>query len=194
MRKSPPELKKRARKLNDQVIRSKAKYVLCWLQQNIRAFDNAAIDAAIATANKLKLPVVVYHGLGQKYPNANDRLHQFIIEASKSLAPEVEKRGLRCINYIERAGKYEKGLVYRLAKDAAAIITDDQPAYVGRWQAETVAAKADIAVIAVDASCVVPMNEFPYLTEANAFFRRAHAASRKISERENGIVAGDFAL
>ena len=114
---------------------------MCWLQQNIRAFDNPAIDAAIATANKLKLPVVVYHGLGQRYPHANDRLHQFIIEASKSLAPEVEKRGLRCINYIERPAKFEKGLVYRLAKDAAAIITDDQPAYVGRWQAESVAAK-----------------------------------------------------
>ncbi|MDQ2745681.1 MAG: deoxyribodipyrimidine photo-lyase [Acidobacteriota bacterium] len=179
MGKSPPELKKRARKLNDQAVRSKAKYVLCWLQQNIRAFDNPAIDAAIATANKLKLPVVVYHGLGQKYPNANDRIHQFIIEAAKSLAPEVEKRGVRCINYIERPAKFEKGLIYRLAKDAAAIITDDQPAYVGRWQAERVAAKTDVAVFAVDASCIVPMNEFPYLTDANAFFRRAHTPLRE---------------
>ena len=152
---------------------------MCWLQQNIRAADNPIIDAAVATANKLKLPVVVYHGLGQKYPHANDRLHQFIVEASQSLAPEVEKRGLRCINYIERPAKYEKGLVYRLAQDAAAIITDDVPAYAARWQAARVAEKADLAVIAVDASCVVPMNEFPYLTDANAFFRRAHTPFRE---------------
>ncbi len=179
MPESSIELKKRARKLNKKAVRKKAKYVLCWLQQNIRAADNPIIDAAIATGNKLKLPVVVYHGLGQKYPHANDRIHQFIIEASRSLAPEVEKRGLRCINYVERPAKFEKGLVYRLAKDAAAIITDDQPAFVGRWQAERVAAKAEIAVIAVDASCVVPMNEFPYLTDANAFFRRAQTPFRE---------------
>lgn len=179
MKNSSPELKKRARKLNDHAVRTKAKYVLCWLQQNVRAFDNVAIDAAIATANKLRLPVVVYHGLGQKYPHANDRLHQFIIEAGKSLAPAVEQRGIRYINYIERPEKYEKSLVYRLAKDGAAIITDDQPAFVGCRQSATVAAKTDVAVIAVDASCVVPMNEFSYLTDANTFFRRAQTPFRE---------------
>ena len=179
MQKPVAELKKRTRKLNKHAVSSKARYVLCWLQQNIRAFDNPVIDAAIATGNKLKLPVVVYHGLGQGYPHANDRLHKFIVEASRSLAPEVEKRGLRCINYVERPEKYEKGLVYRLGKDAAAIFTDDVPAYVARKQAESVAAKIETAVFAIDASCVVPMNEFPYKTEANAFFRRAHTPFRE---------------
>lgn len=179
MPESPPELKKRARKLNKKSIRKTGKYVLCWLQQNLRAIDNPVIDGAIATANKLNLPVVVYYGLGQSYPHANDRLHHFIIEAARSLAPEVEARGLRCINYIERPAKYEKGLVYRLAADAAAIVTDDVPAYAARRQAESVAAKADVAVVAMDASCVVPMNEFPFLTDANVFFRRASTPLRE---------------
>ncbi len=179
MRETPVELRKRTRKLNKKAVRKKAKYVLCWLQQNIRAFDNPVIDAAIATGNKLKLPVVVYHGLGQRYPHANDRLHKFIIEASRSLAVEVENRGLRFINYIERPAKYEKGLVYRLGEAAAAIFTDDIPAYVARRQSESVAAKIETAFFAVDASCVVPMNEFPYKAEANAFFRRAHTPFRE---------------
>ena len=179
MQEAPAELKKRTRKLNKKSVRKTAKYVLCWLQQNIRAADNPIIDAAVATGNKLKLPVVVYHGLGQKYPHANDHLHKFIVEASASLAPHVEARGLRCINYIERPAKYEKGLIYRLGQDAAAIFTDDVPAFAARRQAETVAAKADLAVFAVDASCVVPMNEFPYKAEANAFFRRAHTTFRE---------------
>jgi deoxyribodipyrimidine photo-lyase len=179
MPESPPELKKRARKLNNKSIRKTGKYVLCWLQQNLRASDNPIIDGAIATANKLKLPVVVYHGLGQSYPHANDRLHRFIIEASRALAPEVEARGLRCINYMERPAKYEKDLVYRLAADAAAIVTDDVSAFVARRQAERVAAKTDVAVIAMDASCVVPMNEFPFLTDANVFFRRAQTPLRE---------------
>lgn len=179
MQKTPVELKKRVRKLNDREVRKKARYVLVWLQQTIRAFDNPVIDAAIATGNKLKLPVVVYHGLGQSYPHANDRLHTFIVEASKSLAPEVERRGLRCVNYVERPAKFEKGLVYRLGKDAAAIFTDDVPVFVARRQAETVAAKIETAVFAVDAACVVPMNEFPFATDANAFFRRAHTPFRE---------------
>jgi len=180
MQNASVELKKRVRKLNDCAVRKKARYVLVWLQQNIRAFDNPVIDTAIAAGNKLKLPVVVYHGLGQNYPHANDRLHQFIIEASQSLAIEVEKRGLRCINYIERPDKFEKGLVYRLGgEDAAAIFTDDVPAFVARRQAESVAAKIRTAVFAVDASCVVPMNEFPFKTDANAFFRRAHTPFRE---------------
>ena len=79
MQKPSAKLKKRVRKLNDRDVLKKARYVLCWLQQNIRAFDNPVIDAAIATGNKLKLPVVVYHSLGQRYPHANDRLHKFII-------------------------------------------------------------------------------------------------------------------
>lgn len=172
-------LRKRSRKLNKKSVSKKSKYVLCWLQQSIRANDNPVIDAALATANKLKLPVVVYHGLGQNYPHANDRIHQFVIEASRSLTAAVESRGIRCINYIERRSKFEKGLVYRLANDAAAVVTDDIPAYVARWQAEKVAAKIDIPLIAVDASCVVSMNEFPYLTEANAFFRRASTPLRE---------------
>lgn len=179
MQESSAELKKRVRKLNEKAVRKKARYVLCWLQQNIRAFDNPIIDAAVATGNKLKLPVVVYHGLGQKYPHANDRLHRFIVEASVSLAPAVERRGLRCINYVERPAKYEKGLIYRLGQDAAAIFTDDVPAFAARRQAETVASKIETAVFAVDASCVVPMNEFPYKAEANAFFRRAHTPFRE---------------
>lgn len=179
MQKVSSELRKRVRKLNDRPMRKKARYVLAWLQQNLRAFDNPVIDAALATGNKLKLPVVVYHGLGQRYPHASDRLHKFIVEASASLAPEVERRGIRCVNYIERPAKFEKGLVYRLGADAAAIFTDDVPAFVARLQAESVRAKFDAAFFAVDASCVVPMNEFPFLAEANAFFRRAHTPFRE---------------
>ncbi len=180
MDKAPPELRKRCRRLNKRRVKTqKADYIFCWIQQNLRAEDNPIIDAAIAAGNKYQLPVVVYHALGQRYPHANDRIHKFIIEASRSLAPAVEKRGLRFICYIERPDKFEKGLVYRIAERAAMIITDDVPAYVARWQAETVASKVKCPVIAVDANCVVPMNEFPYETSANAFFRRASTPFRE---------------
>ena len=123
MDKAPQALRKRCRRLNKRRVKKKnAEYVFCWIQQNLRAEDNPIIDAAIAAGNKYKLPVVVYHALGQRYPHANDRIHKFILEGSRSLAPEVEKRGLRFICYIERPDKFEKGLVYRIAERAAMIL------------------------------------------------------------------------
>ena len=124
---------------------------------------------------------------------------QIYIEASQSLAPAVEARGLRFICYIERPDKFEKGLVYRIAERALMIVTDDVPAFVARRQAESVAATAKCPVIAVDADCVVPMNEFPYLTDANAFFCRASTPLREkylnaATELEPDVspYAGDF--
>ncbi|NNF00588.1 MAG: DNA photolyase [Pyrinomonadaceae bacterium] len=180
MEKASPELRKRCRRLNKRRVKLKdAEYIFCWIQQNLRANDNPIIDAAVAAGNKYRLPVVVYHALGHGYPHANARIHRFILEGSRSLAPAVEQRGLRFISYVERPEKMEKGLVYRLAERAALMVTDDIPAYVARWQAESVANKTRCPVIAVDANCLVPMNEFPKQLSRNKYFRRAQTPLRE---------------
>jgi len=138
------------------VRRAEADYVLCWLQQTLRGVDNPTIDAAVALGNSLRLPVVVYHGIGQYYPHASDRLHQFILEASCSLEKDVVARGLRLIRVIEYPGRDVKGLLYRLATRSAALVVDDNCAFVGRWQLCTVASRLDRAVIAVDGTRLVP--------------------------------------
>ncbi|MGQ7848059.1 hypothetical protein ACUNV4_26420 [Granulosicoccus sp. 3-233] len=151
------QLTSRCRRLNSAPIgRDDGQYVLCWLQQTLRGAANPVIDAAIALGNSLDLPVVVYHGIGQHYPHASDRLHQFILEASYSLERDVNDRGLRFLRVVERQEQPAKGLVYRLATAAAALVIDDLSAFVGRWQAMRVAKRLDIAVIAVDAARLVP--------------------------------------
>jgi len=77
----PPE---RIRRLNDRPERSRADYVLYWVQMYQRAEQNWALTAAIEEANRLALPLVVYQGLGHTYPQANDRLHRFILEGSRT--------------------------------------------------------------------------------------------------------------
>lgn len=150
-------LTSRCRRLNDRPIRTQgADYVLCWLQQALRGRCNPVIDAALATGNRLGLPVVVYHGLGAEYPHASDRLHTFILQASCSVERDVTARGLRFVRVVQTPEHDAKGTLYRLASRAAALFTDDAAAFVGRWQADTVARKADTAVIAVDAARVVP--------------------------------------
>ncbi len=146
----------RVRPLNEKPINPAGRYVLCSLQQALRARDNPVIDAAILLGNELGLPVLVYHGLREDYPFASNRLHRFILGATRDLAIGCRERGLACVQFVDRAAKREKGLVYRLAADAAAVMLEDQPAFLAQWQAERVAARSEVAVLAVNAACLVP--------------------------------------
>jgi deoxyribodipyrimidine photo-lyase len=168
----------RVRWLNEVPVRNTGRYVLCWLQQALRARDNPVIDAAVVLGNELGLPVLVYHGLREDYPFASARLHRFILGASRDVAIGCGKRGLACVQYVDRAEKREKGLVYRLAADAAAVMLEDQPAFVAQWQAERVAAKSDAAVFAVNAACLVPPAALDQGVGTTSAFRRRHEKAR----------------
>ena len=72
----------------------------------------------------------------------------------------------------DRAAKREKGLVYRLAADAAAVVLEDQPAFVAQWQSERVAEKSGAPVFAVNAACLVPPGALPNEIKATSAFRR----------------------
>ena len=182
-------LTRRCRLVNTVSIRrGNADYVLCWLQQTLRGKNNPVIDAAVALGNSLGLPVVVYHGLGQHYPHASDRLHHFILEASRSLEEDAVSRGLRFLRVIERPTRKVKGVVYQLATRAAALVVDDNAAFVGRWQLESVASKLDLAVIAVDGSRLVPELALAGFCPTTPMFRaRANAIRDKWLEEPMGI-------
>lgn len=147
----------RCRALNKNPVRqSGSDYVLCWLQQTLRGRSNPVVDAALLAGRKLRKPVLVYHGLGETYPYASDRLHTFILEASQALEADIEGRGVRFIRYVQRADRPNPGLLYRLAERATSIIVDDVATFVGRSQAARVAANVPIAVLAVDGLRLVP--------------------------------------
>ena len=96
------------RVLNDRILAANGRYVLCWLQQALRAYDNPVIDAAVRLGNALRLPVLVYHGVREDYPYASDRLHHFILGASLELADGCRQRGVACVQHIDRAARREK--------------------------------------------------------------------------------------
>ncbi|WP_076068164.1 deoxyribodipyrimidine photo-lyase [Sphingomonas montana] len=168
----------RVRSMNGQDVRPEGRYVLCWLQQALRARDNPVIDAALQLGNALGLPVLVYHGLREDYPHASDRLHRFILHASRDLARECRQRGLACVQHVDRAAMREKGLVYRLAADSAAVLVEDQPTFVARWQAERVAGRIDRAMLAVNAACLVPPAVLGDGIGSTSAFRRRHEPLR----------------
>lgn len=174
----PKLLQDRTRRLNRRRVKSNGSYVMCWLQQALRSHDNPILDAAITIGNQLDLPVVVYHGLDNRYPHASHRIHRFILEASQSLESGLRQRRLRFCRYVRRPDKRLPGLVYQMADAAACIVTDDMPTFVAKRQAESVAQRMKIPVFAVDAACLVPMNLLPDRLEATKAFRAAHRPLR----------------
>jgi deoxyribodipyrimidine photolyase len=168
----------RVRPLNERPINKDGGYVLCWLQQALRARDNPVIDAAVRLGNALRLPVLVYHGIREDYPYASDRLHHFILGASRDLSIGCRERGIACVQHVDRMDRREKGLVHRLGATAAAIVLEDQPTFVARWQSTRVAARADVPVYAVNAACLVPPAVIGDEARGRSGFLRRHQPER----------------
>jgi deoxyribodipyrimidine photo-lyase len=106
----PPSIREwrealRVRSFNTAPLRPSSRYVLCWLQQALRGVDNPVIDAAVRLGNALDLPDFDYHGLREDYPFASDRLHRFVMGASRDLARDCRTRGLACFQFVDRAAK-----------------------------------------------------------------------------------------
>ncbi|MEK9646774.1 MAG: deoxyribodipyrimidine photo-lyase [Alphaproteobacteria bacterium] len=143
----------RVRSLNDAPRRNGGAYVLYWMQEAQRAHDNAALDLAIAGANKYGLPVVAAFGLTDDYPEANARHYAFMLEGLADCAAELPKRGVEFV--VRRGPPVEAALA--LAPDAAAVICDRSyfPAQK-RWR-KRLAEEAGCAVAQVETETVVPV-------------------------------------
>jgi deoxyribodipyrimidine photo-lyase len=153
-------VKERIRELNGSPLRSPAKYVLYWSQMNRRVDSNHALEHAASVANELDLPLLVYESLTFSYPYASDRFHTFILEGSAETTRRLKSRGAGYVFYLRRAPGDPNDVLYRLAGDAALVVTDDYPTFVTPRHNAAVAPKIGVAFHAVDSSCVVPMSCF----------------------------------
>lgn len=143
--------------------RPNSRYVLYWMQIHRRAYQNQALNFAITQANKLNLPVVVYEGLRPDYEQANDRLHQFIIEGAMDNHRDFTKRGIRyCFYLMPEAHTGNRRAVAQLAQEAALLVTDDFPTFVVPPHNRTIVKQVDCPVYAVDANGIVPIRELKY--------------------------------
>lgn len=137
----------------DGQARSKARYVLYWMQAAQRPWDNPALDFAVERANDLRLPVLVVFGLMSDYPHANLRHYSFMLEGLAQTASQLRALGfgfrLRSGNPPEVASAY--------AGDAAVAVTDG--AYLRHtraWRA-SFAREAGCPVYEIDSELVVPV-------------------------------------
>lgn len=151
----------RISKLNSAPERRERRYVLYWAQMNRRVDANHGLLHAAELANRHNLPVLYYEGLTCSYEYANDRLHTFILEGVPETARRLKTAGIGYVFYLRRTNTAPNHALYDLAKDAAAIVTDEYPTFIARSHNRRVPQKVDVAYYVVDSSCVVPMRQIP---------------------------------
>jgi deoxyribodipyrimidine photo-lyase len=151
----------RIRKLNDRAFPPRAQYVLYWSQMNRRAAANHALQYAIELADERNLPVLCYEGLTCTYPQASDRMHTFMLQAVPETARRMRDMGVGYCFYLRRRRADANDVLYRLAQQAAAVVTDDYPVFIAAAHNRSVPDHLEIPLFAVDSSCIVPMSLLP---------------------------------
>jgi deoxyribodipyrimidine photo-lyase len=146
--------KERIKLLNNKKI-VRGKYVLYWMQAAQRTEYNHALEYSIRTANKLKQPVLVFFGITENWPEANQRHYYFMLEGLQEVQKTLEAKGIRMV--IRRESP-DSGAV-KLAKDAALVVVDaGQLRIQKKWRASA-AKQIDCPLYEVETNLIVPVEE-----------------------------------
>jgi deoxyribodipyrimidine photo-lyase len=150
---------------NNEADNPHGNYVLYWMQINRRFSYNFALEYAVAMANKLDKPLLIYEGLNCDYPWACDRIHQFMLQGMaehQRYATGREKSGpvisnLNYYPYLEPKPGSGQGLIQNLAEKACCIISDEYPVYIIKKHNESVPGKLKVPFITIDANGMIPL-------------------------------------
>ena len=157
-------------------------YVLYVLDANLRAQENQAFDTALTLANARALPLVVLAELPEDQPLAGDRHHRFQLEGLRYVQRSLDRVGVRVCVRVHRPGRRDDALTL-LARQAALTVVDDVPTrrYRKRRERLLAAAEADGCgpILAVDASCLVPMRQVGRAYDRAFKFRNATKELRR---------------
>jgi deoxyribodipyrimidine photo-lyase len=146
--------KERIKALNNKGIK-KGAYVLYWMQASQRAEYNHALEYAITKGNELRQPVVVFFGITEHFPEANERHYAFMLEGLREVKQSLEKRGLLMVVHHKPP---QMGVV-PLAKKASLVVVDRGYLRVQRQWRSIVAERIDCPLIQVESDVIVPVEE-----------------------------------
>ena len=88
--------KERIKTLNDKEAANQP-YVVYWMQSAQRAECNHALEYAVRQANNLEKPLIVFFGITEDFPEANERHYRFMLEGLKEVKASLAKRNIRMI-------------------------------------------------------------------------------------------------
>lgn len=146
--------KERIKVLNKKDIR-KGAYVLYWMQASQRAEYNHALEYAILKANELHQPVIVFFGITDQFPEANERHYFFMLEGLKQVRESLKKRGIQMV-ILHRSPEHG---VLQLAKKASVTVVDRGYLRIQKAWREDASKKMECPLIQVETDVVVPVEE-----------------------------------
>ena len=129
------------------------KYVLYWMQQSQRYEYNHALEHAINQANELNVPVVVYFGITDSFPDANERHYYFMLQGLQKTKKALATRGIQMVIQYQSP---ETG-VLRLTRNASLLVMDRGYLRIQRRWRNHVAKNAPCHVVQVESDVVVPI-------------------------------------
>ena len=146
--------KERIKALNRKEIR-KGGYVLYWMQASHRVEYNHALEFAILKANELRQPLIVFFGITDQFPEANERHYTFMLEGLKEVKHSLEKREIQMVILHKSP---EIG-VLQLSKKASLVVVDRGYLRIQRGWRDDASKKINCPLIQVETDVVVPVEE-----------------------------------
>ena len=127
--------------------------VLYWMQASQRTEYNHALEFAVEKANELNQPLIVYFGLTDAFPEANERHYHFMLEGLQHVRQALRSRGIGMC--IERVSP-DTG-VLRYAKNASLVICDRGYLKIQKQWRKYVAEHLSCPLLQVESDVVVPL-------------------------------------
>lgn len=146
--------KERIKALNQKGLQ-KGSYVLYWMQAAQRAEYNQALEYAISRANELKKPLIVFFGITDRFPEANERHYFFMLEGLREVQESLTQRKIQMIIWHESP---EHGVV-KLARKASLVVVDRGYLRIQLEWRHKASQKMDCPLIQVESEVIVPVEE-----------------------------------
>jgi len=154
-------------------------YVVYWMQSSQRAEYNHALEYAIHEANSLKKPLIVYFGVTDSFPEANERHYYFMLEGLKEVKAELAARN---IGMLIRKVSPEIGAL-EISSLAALMIVDRGYLRIERQWRDFLSLNANCPVIQVETNVIIPVESASIKEEYSAATFRA-----KISKKLDSFI------
>ena len=136
------------------------KCVVYWMQRAERAHENPALETAVACANVLGLPVVVWFSAIHNFPRANLRHYHFLQQGMRDVAEVLAERGIGFVIRRPIDGASHRLEAFLEEVEAAIVVGDENPLRdLEKWR-RAFARKTKLPYITVDADVVVPSAVF----------------------------------
>ena len=142
----------RIQPLNDCPVRH-GEFVLYWMQASQREAYNHALEYAIRQGNERNQPIVVVFGITDRFPEANERHYNFMIEGLREVQQALQRRG---IQFVAQHQSPEMAAL-QMAGNASMVVTDRGYLRIQKAWRQKVAEKAPCLVVQVESDVVVPV-------------------------------------